>query len=151
MKYKRQSKIKTIVKSMPVHTHDELIAALKEEGFNVTQATVSRDIKELGLIKVPSGDGNAVYSVPEPTENRSGARVDMISESVKSVRAALHTIVINTYPGMAPAVAASVDSVMKNDILGSIAGDDTVLIITSSPEKATDLERLIKITFKTEG
>ena len=64
MKYKRQSKIVKIVKDMPVHTHDELIMALNNEGFNVTQATVSRDIKELGIIKVPSSDGGSVYSVP---------------------------------------------------------------------------------------
>ena len=150
MKYKRQSRIIKIVKSMPVHTHEELIEILKHDGFKITQATVSRDIKELGLIKVPASDGSSVYSVPEKSPDTSTARIDMVADSVKKVTAALHTIVINTYPGMASAVAAALDSVMKDDIIGSIAGDDTVLVITDSPETASDIETKIRSTFKTE-
>lgn len=150
MKYKRQNKIINIVKSMPVHTHEELIEILKREGFKVTQATVSRDIKEMGLIKIPASDGSSVYSVPEPAGEIASARVDMVADSVRNVVSAMHTVVINTYPGMASAVAAAIDSVMKNEILGSIAGDDVVLIITSSVENAAELEQRIKIVFKTE-
>lgn len=150
MKYKRQSRIIKIVKSIPVHTHEELIEILKNDGFKVTQATVSRDIKELGLIKVPSSDGTSVYSVPETAKENTAARVEMVSESIKQVTAAMHTIVINTYPGMASAVAAALDSSLKEDILGSIAGDDTVLVVTHSPENALELERKIKTVFKME-
>lgn len=150
MKYKRQSKIIKIVKSMPVHTHEELIEILKGEGFKVTQATVSRDIKEMGLIKVPASDGSSVYSVPETTSDTAATRIEMVADSVKNVVSAMHTIVINTYPGMASAVAAALDSVMKNEILGSIAGDDAVLIITSSPEMAIGLEKKIRILLKME-
>lgn len=150
MKYKRQSRIIKIVKSMPVHTHEELIEILKNDGFKVTQATVSRDIKELGLIKVPSSDGTSVYSVPETAKENTAARVEMVSESIQQVTAAMHTIVINTYPGMASAVAAALDSSLKEDILGSIAGDDTVLVVTHSPENALELERKIKTVFKME-
>lgn len=150
MKYKRQNKIIKIVRSMPVHTHDELIEVLRGEGFNVTQATVSRDIKELGLIKIPSGDGSSVYSVPEPSAETSSTRIDMVSDSVKNVASALHTVVINTYPGMASAVAAAVDGTLRREILGSIAGDDTVLIITESVERADEIERLIKNIFKAD-
>lgn len=143
MKYKRHNQITRIVKNNKIHTHDELIAVLKTEGFNVTQATVSRDIKELGLVKVPLPDGSAVYSMPEPSVD-GGARPDMVSDYVKSVRAAMHTIVINTYPGMASAVGAAVDRVMRSDILGSVAGDDTVLIIADSTDTANVLlERLL--------
>ena len=150
MKNKRQNKIIKIVKNMPVHTHDELISALKSEGFNVTQATVSRDIKELGLIKVPDAGGSSVYSVPQPSADVNMARIDMVCDSVKNISSALHTIVINTYPSMASAVAAAIDAAMKNDILGSIAGDDTVLVITESIEKAEELETKIKTVFKAE-
>lgn len=150
MKYKRQNKIVKIVKSTPVHTHDELIDILKNEGFKVTQATVSRDIKELGLIKVPASDGSSVYSVPETTGEVTTTRIDMISESVKNVTAACHTVVINTYPGMASAVAAAIDSAMHKEMLGSIAGDDTVLLIAQSEEKAEELEKKIRIIFKAE-
>ena len=149
MKYRRQNKIIKIVKSTPIHTHDELIGILKEEGFKVTQATVSRDIKELGLIKIPANDGSSVYSVPEPSAD-SMVRMDIFSDSVKNIVSALHTIVISTYPGMASAVAAAVDVSMRRDILGSIAGDDTVLIITESEAKAEELERKIKSSFKSE-
>lgn len=150
MKNRRQAKIINIVKSMQVHTHDELIDALKAEGVQVTQATVSRDIKELGIIKVPSADGGSVYSVPEVVSEPNRNRVDMVSDSIRAVNAALHTIVINTFPGMAPAVAAAVDSVMHNDILGSVAGDDAVIIIAKSIESANELEAKIKMVFRLE-
>lgn len=147
MKYKRHNHIIKIVKNNKIHTHDELIAALRSEGFKVTQATVSRDIKELGLVKVPASEGSSVYSVPEPVSD-GGARPDMVSESIKSINSALHTIVINTYPGMASAVAAAVDRVMRSEILGSIAGDDTVLIITRSEESAQELEKKLVAEFR---
>lgn len=149
MKYKRQNRIINIVKSRPVHTHDELISILRSEGHNVTQATVSRDIKELGIIKVPMPDGTQAYSVPEPV-SENVARMELVSDSVKQVVSALHTVVINTYPGMASAVAAAVDGAMRLDILGSIAGDDTVLIITESVEKAEALAKRIRNSFKAE-
>lgn len=150
MKNKRQNLIVKIVKSTPVHTHEELISALATEGFNVTQATVSRDIKDLGLIKIPSSDGGSVYSMPELSRDIKGTRIDMVSDSVRSVKSAMHTIVINTYPGMASAVAAAIDSSMHSEILGSVAGDDTVLVIAQSQEKAQELEDKIKTVFKSE-
>lgn len=150
MKNRRQNKIINIVKSMPVHTHDELIEALNREGVQVTQATVSRDIKELGIIKVPSSDGGSVYSVPEVATEPNRNRVDMVADSIKNVNSALHTIVINTFPGMAPAVAAAVDGLLHSDILGSVAGDDTVIIIAKSVEAASELEAKIKMVFRLE-
>lgn len=150
MKNRRQNKIISIVKSMPVHTHDELIEALGREGVQVTQATVSRDIKELGIIKVPSSDGSSVYSVPDIASEPNRNRVDMVADSIKNVTSALHTIVINTFPGMAPAVGAAVDSVLHSDILGSVAGDDTVIIIAKSIEAASELEVKIKTVFGLE-
>lgn len=150
MKNKRQSKIVKIVRQTAVHTHDELITALNREGFNVTQATVSRDIKELGLIKVPSPDGASVYSLPEVARETNTARIEMISDTVRNITAALHTIVINTMPGMAPAVASSIDTTMSGDIIGSVAGDDTVLVIAESIAKAEELEIKLKTIFKAE-
>lgn len=147
MKYKRQGKIIKIIGDMNIHTHEELIAELKSEGFNVTQATVSRDIKELGLIKVPSEDGGSVYSVPVPQQEPGGARFSVISDMITNVVSALHTVVVNTYPGMASAVAAALDSTMSEDILGSIAGDDVVLIITQSEEMAAQLTARIKESY----
>ncbi len=149
MKYKRQNQIIKIVRSMPVHTHEELIDALGRDGFFVTQATVSRDIKELGLIKIPASDGGSVYSVADRGSD-SITRAGMLSDSVKRVVSACHTVVINTHPGMAPAVAAAVDAAIGSEILGSVAGDDTVLIIAESAEKAAAIEARLKIEFRAE-
>lgn len=150
MKNKRQNEIIKIVTTMPVHTHEALIAALTKAGYNVTQATVSRDIKDLGLIKVPSSDGSSIYSLPEKTQGIKSSHINMVSDSVRKVSSALHTIVINTYPGMASAVAAAIDASLHTEILGSVAGDDTVLIITQSPDAAEKLEGKIKTMFKSE-
>ena len=148
MKNKRQTKIINILKNQQVHTHDELIDALDAEGVKVTQATVSRDIKELGIVKVPASDGSSIYSVPETASESHKSRVNMVSDSVKCVNSAMHTIVINTFPGMASAVAAAIDSMSCDEILGSVAGDDTIIVITKSPELAKEVEKKIKAAFR---
>ena len=150
MKNIRHNIIIKIVRENAVRTHDDLIDALKNEGVNVTQATVSRDIKELGLIKVPDSNGGSMYSLPQSATESGITRLDMVSNSVKRISSALHTVVLNTYPSMASAVAATIDMSKKNDILGSIAGDDTVLVITESVEKAKELEARLKKVFKAE-
>ena len=148
MKNKRQTKIINILKNQQVHTHDELIDALDAEGVKVTQATVSRDIKELGIIKVPASDGSSIYSVPETVSETNKSRVNMVSDSVKCVNCALHTVVINTLPGMASAVAAAIDSMFQEEILGSVAGYDAIIVITKSPESAKEVEDRIKTAFR---
>lgn len=150
MKNERQNSIKKIVQSMHVHTHDELISMLVKEGYKVTQATVSRDIKEIGLIKVPAPDGTSVYSLPHSAGIHHDARVDRVTDSVKNVVSALHTVVINTYPGMASAVAAAADKLFFHDIIGSVAGDDSIIIVTASESAAKELEGKIKKVFRAE-
>lgn len=150
MKYRRQNKIMQIVHDMAVHTHDELIWALNKEGFKVTQATVSRDIKELGLIKIPASDGTSVYAMPEQATKSGTARINAVSDTVKNIVSALHTVVINTIPGMASAVAATVDMSLHGEFLGSVAGDDTIIIVAESEAKAKVLEKKIKNIFKSE-
>ena len=102
----------------------------------MTQATVSRDIKELGLVKAPSASGGYKYAVTASQAPEDREHLTIFSNAVTSVDSALHTVVIRTYSGMADAVAASLDKLMKNDILGSIAGDDTILLIAESEEAA---------------
>lgn len=148
MKYKRQGQIIKIVKSKQIKTHEQLIDELARAGYSVTQATVSRDIKELGLIKVPVPGGGSVYSVSHSLEEDSERKLNMFSDAVIDIDNAMHTVVIKTYPGMANAVAASVDSIMKNEFLGSIAGDDTVLIIASDPEAALGITENLRKSFK---
>ena len=143
MKNKRHTEILKIIRENSIGTHDELIDALKIRGINVTQATVSRDIKELRLIKVPSATGS-VYAVSENSKERESRP---FSNSVLSIQYALHTVVVRTYPGTAGAVGASVDSVFAGEMLGSIAGDDTLLVIAENEEKAKELCQKIKRLF----
>ncbi len=146
MKYKRQSAIMHIVRENKLRTHAELMDKLKENGFNVTQATVSRDIKELGIVKVPSNMGT-VYALPTSTNYHTERKIKAISDTVLDIESAMHTIVIKTYPGMASAVAASLDNSMKNEFLGSIAGDDVLLIITQGIDDANALSNKLRDMF----
>lgn len=150
MKYKRQGQIVRIIKEKPIKTHEQLIEELSKSGYNVTQATVSRDIKDLGLIKIPVQGEGAIYAVSDGAGGGTDKNINMFSDTVLDIDSALHTVVIKTYPGMAQAVAASVDSIMKNEFLGSIAGDDTVLIIASSPETAAEIAGKLRKIFKSK-
>ncbi|MCH5210727.1 MAG: arginine repressor [Oscillospiraceae bacterium] len=146
MKYKRQGQILKIIQEQNIKTHEQLIGELNKSGFNVTQATVSRDIKELGLVKIPLPDGGSIYSSSNDISGELDRRINMITDTVRSVEYAMNNVVVKTYPGMASAVAASVDASMRGDFLGSIAGDDTLLIITASEEKSAQIsEKLMKL------
>ena len=135
MKNKRQEEILKIVAERSVGTHDALMRELEKRGFKVTQATVSRDIKDLRIVKIPS-DCGAVYALPTGS---AGTDNSMFTNSVKSVKKALHTVVIRTLPGMAGGVAAAVDSEWGDMMLGTIAGDDTVLVIAENEASAAEL------------
>jgi transcriptional regulator of arginine metabolism len=147
MKYRRQGQILKIVNDQNIKTHEQLIGELNKSGFNVTQATVSRDIKELGLIKIPLPGGGSVYSSSKDIPEELDRRINMITDTVRSVDYALNNVVVKTYPGMASAVAASIDASMRNDFLGSIAGDDTIIIITRNEEKAAEITEKLKDLF----
>ncbi|MBQ5886748.1 MAG: arginine repressor [Clostridia bacterium] len=147
MKVKRHNKIMEIIGSCHIETQEELIDQLRAAGFDVTQATISRDIRELKLVKVMSETGEYKYILPKSGEN-DGRHVysKALSGSIKSVECALNDIVIKTYPGLADAVAAAIDSLHEHDILGCVAGDDTIILIAHSAESALNLcKRLRKI------
>ncbi len=147
MKVKRHNKIMEIIGSCHIETQEELIDQLRAAGFDVTQATISRDIRELKLAKVMSETGEYKYVLPKSGEN-DGRHVysKALSGSIKSVDCALNDIVIKTYPGLANAVAAAIDSLHEHDILGCVAGDDTIILIAHSAESALNLcKRLRKI------
>lgn len=139
MKQKRHRRILNIIAEKDVKTQEQLTEELKAAGFLVTQATVSRDIKELGLIKLPLSDGAYKYAVTKEEKQDNREHLAIFSRSVMSIQAAMHTIVIKTHAGMANAVAASLDMFMAHEIVGTIAGDDTILIITENPENAEEM------------
>ena len=149
MKNGRQKQILTIVSEHDVETQEELIVRLKASGFKATQATVSRDIKELRLIKMATENGHYKYVQSVGEDGKSSAKFDnVLRERVISGRNAGPIVGVRTYAGMAMAAAAAVDAMQINCILGTIAGDDTIFIAVSD-EVASDLiekkiERIIQ-------
>lgn len=137
MKRYRYNKIKEIVKSRPIETQEELANALLEEGIEVTQATVSRDIKELMLIKIPTGDGHYRYAItPDNNIVFSRSRITrLFQDSITNMNSAYNQLVIHTLPGSAQSVSFAIDNAKWPEILGTIAGDDTILILTHTPEE----------------
>ena len=130
MKYNRQAKILEIIDKNEIETQEELVLKLKEEGMDVTQATISRDIKELKLVKVLTDSGKSKYASIEQSDNEiSGKLLRVFTEAFVSIDYANNIAVVKTLPGMAQAVASAVDSLKWPGIIGTIGGDDTVMII----------------------
>lgn len=135
MKHSRQEKILQIINENTVETQEQLIEKLEEAGFNVTQATVSRDVRELKLTKISCGFGVYKYVVSgRDTHSHSAKFLNMLKEMVTAVDHAGNLVVVKTYPGMAQAAAAALDSMEYPEIIGSIAGDDTVMLVIRSAE-----------------
>lgn len=147
MKTHRQTKILELIKNNSIETQADLLDMLRRDGFNVTQATVSRDIKEMRLIKVLDSDGTYKYAseAVSPTEEASHAY--LFSTAVLSIDYAHSLVVIKTRSGMAQAVCAALDSTHRVGVLGSIAGDDTIFVATrtdaASANLVSDLKKLI--------
>ena len=143
VKHKRHAKILEIIKEKPIKTQEDLVLALKNAGQNATQATVSRDIRELRLIKVADSDGGYRYATAEGvgSTNNVESRLNLIlGEAMVSVDYALNQVVVKTLPGMAGAAASAIDScLINNSIIGTIAGDDTILLIMRDEKEAVKL------------
>jgi transcriptional regulator of arginine metabolism len=142
MKQLRQRAIRDLVEQRPIRTQQELAAALRERGFRATQATISRDVAELGLGK-GSRDGRSVYMLPPRLRDADVSGEDRLRRLLSDVpvefRVADRLLVIRTLPGSAHAVAAALDRTRWPEIVGSIAGDDTVFVAT--PDRSA-LKRL---------
>ena len=149
MKKNRQNEIINIIENNDVETQEDLIAILSERGYKVTQATVSRDIRELKLIKVTGELGKYKYIVPSSIPDDSQQiYFATFAASVKSVEAAMNLVIIKTFPGLAQAVAASLDNQNALDIVGCVAGDDTIFCATHSVETAQDVCEKIKSSIR---
>jgi transcriptional regulator of arginine metabolism len=136
VKVLRHGKVKEIVENAVIETQEDLAEALRRQGIDVTQATVSRDIKELMLIKVPVGDGRYRYAFPqEQTVMISPARMERtFQDSVVGINHSQNIIVLKTMPGTAQAVAFTIDYVKWPEIIGTVAGDDTIMVIVKPME-----------------
>ncbi|MCL7746153.1 transcriptional regulator AhrC/ArgR [Halalkalibacter alkaliphilus] len=135
-KGQRHIKIRDIIVNNEVETQDDLVEQLRREGYNVTQATVSRDIKELHLVKVPMLDGRYKYSLPadqrfNPLQKLKRALMD----SFVSIDRSDNLIVMKTLPGNANSIGALIDNLDWTEVMGTICGDDTILIICKNKEE----------------
>ena len=137
MKYKRQSKILEIINAFDIYTQDELADRLGKGGFAATQATISRDIKELKLLKIPDSNGQYKYASANHDEEKTDVKFfNILNETIININIAKNLIVVKTHSGMANAAGAAIDAINFPETIGSIAGDDTVLLVFSSDENA---------------
>lgn len=152
MKISRQAKIIELINKFDIDTQEELAERLMQDGYNVTQATVSRDIRELKLTKVAMDDGSQRYIVLQKTEiGLSDRYARVFREGFVSMDRAQNILVIKTISGMAMAVAAALDALEISSIVGSIAGDDTVMCaIRTNEETIKVMEKLSKIIHSVE-
>lgn len=140
MKSVRQALMLEVIENKEIETQEELAEQLKLHGINVTQATVSRDIKELRLVKVLSDNGGYKYATAERAEKGLSDRfIRIFSESVLSIVGAENLIVIKTLSASANAAAEAVDSLKWPEIVGTLAGDNTILVILHSHEQTDDV------------
>ncbi|MGG1697913.1 transcriptional regulator AhrC/ArgR [Bacillus zhangzhouensis] len=134
-KGQRHIKIREIIASQEIETQDELVDILKADGYNITQATVSRDIKELHLVKVPTNNGTYKYSLPADQRFNPLSKLKRaLMDAFIKMDVASHLIVLKTMPGNAQAIGALMDNLDWEEIMGTICGDDTILIICRTPD-----------------
>lgn len=145
MKISRQSKIIELIKKYDIATQDELAEKLNEEGFNVTQATVSRDVRQLKLTKLAISKGKQKYIVVQNTGGwLSDKYLRVLSDGFVTIDRAENLVIIKTVAGMAMAVAAVIDGLQWEEILGCIAGDDTIFCAIRTKEEALSIVDKIK-------
>lgn len=147
MKVRRQKKIIEIIENQNISTQEDLAEALLKAGFEATQATVSRDIKELGLIKIPGDNNTYRYSVPGEqgmTLNEDKLK-RMFRELVVSVDYSDNIIVLRTYPGNAHGIASLIDGSKWAQVIGTVAGDDTILMVVKDSEKRKVSGEVLKL------
>ncbi|SHH92358.1 arginine repressor [Clostridium magnum] len=145
MKVTRHAKILEIINSKDIETQEELADELRKSGMNITQATVSRDIKELKLIKVLSENGKYKYATIMHTENfLSNKLVNIFSQTVIGVENVDKFVILKTISGSASAAAEAIDSLNFDGIAGTIAGDNTIFVLARDNEKAQTITRKMK-------
>lgn len=147
LKSRRQAEILRIIREQDIETQEQMLERLERRGIRATQATISRDIKELNLVKQPGEGGNYRYvaSGPKPVERSFAGRLkNIFKEGVASCEAAQNIVVVKTMPGLAPAAAAALDGMELEGFVGSLAGDDTAILIMRTNQVAEELTREIE-------
>lgn len=140
MKNQRHEAILEIISEIPVATQTQLIELLRERGIEAAQATLSRDIQQLSLVKARDESGTMRYVIPAA----SAAEKNIFAETVLSVDYAMNTIVLKCKAGMAQGTCAAIDSVDHKDVIGTIAGDDTIFILVRTESDARKLTKIFR-------
>ena len=149
MKKNRHAKIVELIEKYDLETQEELAEKLRQGGYDVTQATVSRDIRELKLSKVPLGDGRQKYVLLREAHGEMGDKyIRVLQEGMSSMGMAQSLLIVKTVPGMAMAVAAALDAMHMKEIVGTIAGDDTIMLAVRSAEDAEIVREKINYVLK---
>ena len=144
MKSERQAAIRALLRERSIQTQEELAAALRSIGFQVTQATVSRDMKEMHLIKVPAAEGGYQYAAPEREDSGLSERLArMLRDCMISAEAAGQMVIVKTISGSAGTAAEALDNLQIPGIIGSIAGDNTIFLAARDPESAAEASEAI--------
>ena len=145
MKVARHEKIKELIQQYDIDTQEELASRLNEAGFKVTQATVSRDIRALKMMKVTGKDGKSRYVILQELPTEMGEiYTRVLHDALLTIDQGQNILVIRTVPGMAMGVAAALDALNWEEILGSIAGDDTVMCVARTLEEASSVAERLK-------
>ena len=145
MKTKRQRKIIELITNYDIETQEELAAKLVENGFNVTQATISRDITELNLTKIATKGGKQKYAVQSSSDIVSNSKyMRVLNDGIITMDTAGNILVVKTVSGMAMAVAAALDAMQIKEILGCIAGDDTIMCVVKHAEETDRVKEHIE-------
>lgn len=150
MKVNRHAKIIELINKQHIETQEELAEYLNKEGFKVTQATVSRDIRDLKLTKVPSDNGKQRYALHQDNGNSMSEKyIRVLRDGYISMDMAQNILVIKTVAGMAMAVCAAIDAMKWNEVVGSIAGDDTIMCaIRSVDDTIIVMDKISKIVLQ---
>ena len=145
MKTKRQRKIIELITNYDIETQEELAEKLVENGFNVTQATISRDIRELNLTKIATKGGKQKYAVQSSSDIVSNSKyMRVLNDGIITMDTAGNILVVKTVSGMAMAVAAALDAMQIKEILGCIAGDDTIMCVVKHAEETDRVKEHIE-------
>ncbi len=149
MKSERHNRILELVAKYEIETQEDMMARLQSEGYRVTQATVSRDLKELKLTKALTANGTYRYCVSQSRNHTGNVRINnAMADSILHVDYSMNNVVIKTYPGLAQAVASSIDAMNMHSILGCVAGDDTIIIVSRDVESSAQISKRIRELMK---
>ncbi|BDR58150.1 arginine repressor [Xylocopilactobacillus apicola] len=140
LKTERQNKIRKIIKENKISKHSQLVKILADEGLKFTQATISRDMHEMNIVKIASGSDGYIYVLPEESNNGLEQKLSQIlSESMINIESQQFLVIIKTIPGYAQALGSLLEQMMFSEVHGLLAGDDTIFMVTKSSSESVDL------------